>query len=284
MTIQEFTHINFGNVRIITKDDGSLWFVAVDICRSLGFGNPRDAVSILDDDEKDYVGISDAIGRIRETTIISEPGLYKLIARSRKPEAKIFDRWVRHEVLPKLRQDKDLANEFDHDDYFEREFAKLHQEFINADISGELAPVPVVQVANEFNLTEEELLIIVNKIGYTKLIDIENGIKCFKIKRYADYVRKELINNNIYGTANNMYNPVFVIPNKAQTMFPISGIMKEFKMNEMDITNLLIKMGKKECISYDEKIGFYINNKKDYDFIRNYLAENEKNPVFVIKK
>ena len=114
MTIQEFTHINFGNVRIITKDDGSLWFVAVDIEKVLDIKNIRQNMDILDEDEKAAVCIrytsSNGVIQSRTVTIISEPGLYKLIARSNKPEAKIFDRWVRHEVLPKLRQDKDLVN------------------------------------------------------------------------------------------------------------------------------------------------------------------------------
>ena len=104
MTVQSFIFDYFNEVRVFDRD-GENWFVAIDICRILGFTNPWNAVSILDEDEKDYVGISDAMNRIRQTLIISEPGLYKLIGRSRKPEAKEFDRWVRHEVLPTLRRD-----------------------------------------------------------------------------------------------------------------------------------------------------------------------------------
>ena len=83
---------------------GEIWWVAKDVCDVLEIANHRDATSRLDEDEKDAVGLTDAIGREQNTTIISEPGLYKLIARSDKPEAKIFDRWVRHEVLPSIRK------------------------------------------------------------------------------------------------------------------------------------------------------------------------------------
>jgi anti-repressor protein len=88
----------------LTDRDGNVWFVVVDVCRVLELANPRDVASRLDDDEKDAVGIPDTIGREQSTTIISEPGLYKLIATSRKSAAKRFDRWVRHEVLPQIRK------------------------------------------------------------------------------------------------------------------------------------------------------------------------------------
>ena len=74
------------------------------ICDVLGLSNNRDAVSSLDGDEKGGVGITDAIGRVQQTTIISESGLYALIMRSRKPEAKAFRKWVMSEVLLAIRK------------------------------------------------------------------------------------------------------------------------------------------------------------------------------------
>ena len=84
--------------------DGEPWFVAKDVCRILDIANHKDAVARLDNDEKEGVGIPDPIGRMQETTIISEAGLYSLVLRSRKPEAKAFKRWVTHEVLPAIRK------------------------------------------------------------------------------------------------------------------------------------------------------------------------------------
>lgn len=83
---------------------GQPWFVAADVCRALDISNHRDAVQALDDDEKDGVGISDAIGRAQSTLCVSESGLYALIFKSRKPEAKAFRKWVTSEVLPAIRR------------------------------------------------------------------------------------------------------------------------------------------------------------------------------------
>ncbi len=91
-------------VRVITRD-GEPWFVAKDVCDVLGLGNPRSSLALLDEDEKDTVHTVDAIGRGKEMTVISESGLYSLILKSRKPEAKAFKRWVTHDVLPAIRKD-----------------------------------------------------------------------------------------------------------------------------------------------------------------------------------
>ncbi len=83
---------------------GAPWFVAQDVCSCLEIANSRDAVASLDEDEKGYVGITDAMGRDRQTAIVSESGVYVLIFRSRKDSAKRFRKWVTAEVLPTLRR------------------------------------------------------------------------------------------------------------------------------------------------------------------------------------
>lgn len=90
-------------VRTVMIEDEP-WFVAKDVCGVLEIANHRDAVSTLDDDERDDVGIPDAIGRKQSTTIINESGVYALVFRSRKPQAKLFRKWVTSEVLPALRR------------------------------------------------------------------------------------------------------------------------------------------------------------------------------------
>lgn len=90
-------------VRIIEKD-GEPWFVAKDVCNVLSIRNNRDALASLAEDERDDVGITDAIGRKQETAIVSEPGLYRLVFKSRKKEAESFKRWVTHDVLPSIRK------------------------------------------------------------------------------------------------------------------------------------------------------------------------------------
>lgn len=90
-------------VRTVTID-GEPWWVAVDVCVILEIGNPSQAVSYLDDDERGSTLISNEGGQQRPANVINEPGLYSLILRSRKPQAKAFKRWITHEVIPSIRR------------------------------------------------------------------------------------------------------------------------------------------------------------------------------------
>lgn len=89
-------------IRIVEKD-GEPWFVAKDVCDILALGNPRSSIALLDEDERGVHSMDTPSGK-QEMGIISEAGLYSLILRSRKPEAKAFKRWVTHEVLPSIRK------------------------------------------------------------------------------------------------------------------------------------------------------------------------------------
>lgn len=92
---------NYGAARVRTVAiDGEPWFVAKDVCEVLEIANPTQALLRLDNDERAMFNI----GRQGEANVINEPGLYSLILRSRKPEAKAFKRWVVHEVLPAIRK------------------------------------------------------------------------------------------------------------------------------------------------------------------------------------
>lgn len=91
------------NVRTRIINDES-WFVGKDVCNALGFANHNDALSRLDSDERDGVGITDPMGRSQEVTVINESGLYHLIFQSRKPEARAFRKWVTNVVLPSIRR------------------------------------------------------------------------------------------------------------------------------------------------------------------------------------
>ena len=89
-------------VRIIDRD-GELWFVGNDVANILELGNPRSSLARLDADEKGVHTVDTPSGE-QEMTIINEPGLYSLILRSRKAEARAFKRWVTHDVLPSIRK------------------------------------------------------------------------------------------------------------------------------------------------------------------------------------
>lgn len=89
-------------VRTVRKD-GAPWFVLKDVCGVLGVGNVSDVYARLDTDEKG-VGQIDTLGGRQSMNIISESGLYNVILRSDKPEAKPFRKWVTAEVLPAIRR------------------------------------------------------------------------------------------------------------------------------------------------------------------------------------
>lgn len=98
------TPFNFNNndVRVIIQD-GNPWFVAADVCAVLGVKNHRDSLMHLDDDEKGVV-LNDTLGGKQQVSVVNESGLYALVLRSRKPEAKKFTKWVTSEVLPAIRK------------------------------------------------------------------------------------------------------------------------------------------------------------------------------------
>ena len=106
-TIMNFIY-NGNDVRTITIDNdpesaSAVWFVAKDICDVLGL-QAKYAKDRLDDDEKSYVARTDlGLTPGKQMLLINEPGLYSLVLRSRKPEAKEFKRWITHEVLPEIR-------------------------------------------------------------------------------------------------------------------------------------------------------------------------------------
>ena len=89
-------------VRTVLIDD-TPWFVAKDVCAALGLSDVSMSVSKLDDDEKLVQKIF-VSGQNRDMVIINESGLYTLILRSNKPEAKKFRKWVTSEVLPSIRK------------------------------------------------------------------------------------------------------------------------------------------------------------------------------------
>ena len=96
-SIQIFNY-NTHEVRTVNKD-GEIWFIAKDVCDVLEIGTEQ--IRRLEDDEKG-LHKTQTLGGIQEMSIISEPGLYDLVLRSNKPEAKQFSRWVRHELLPQV--------------------------------------------------------------------------------------------------------------------------------------------------------------------------------------
>lgn len=94
---------NFNNNEVrVTTINGQPWWMAKDVCDVLGLADTHKALQGIDEDEKSEHEQYSGSGR--KPLMVNEPGLYSLIIRSRKPEAKAFKRWITHEVLPSIRK------------------------------------------------------------------------------------------------------------------------------------------------------------------------------------
>lgn len=90
--------------RVVTGSDGEPWFVVADVARVLELSNPSMVAQSIEQDDLSSADVIDSIGRTQRAHATNEAGLYRLIFQSRKVEAKLFQRWVTHEVLPQIRR------------------------------------------------------------------------------------------------------------------------------------------------------------------------------------
>lgn len=94
--------LNFNNSEIrVIEENSEIWWVLADICKTLELSNASIVANRLDEDEVTKLDLG---GQTGITNLINESGLYNVILRSDKPQAKPFKRWVTHEVLPSIRQ------------------------------------------------------------------------------------------------------------------------------------------------------------------------------------
>lgn len=100
--MQTFTY-NSNEVRTVEMN-GEPWFVLKDVCEVLGISHITDTAKRMDEDEVGQTEVTDSMGRKQSTYVINESGLYNVILRSDKPEAKPFRKWVTSEVLPSIRK------------------------------------------------------------------------------------------------------------------------------------------------------------------------------------
>ena len=108
--IKIFQSQEFGQVRIL-EINGEPWLVGKDVAEALGYSDTSDALKKhVDDEDKMGRQIADSLGRMQNTKVINESGLYSLILSSKLPTAKKFKRWVTSEVLPSIRKTGSYTN------------------------------------------------------------------------------------------------------------------------------------------------------------------------------
>ena len=98
--LQIFNNEEFGSVRTITKDNEPMFCLA-DVCKALEIKNATDVAKRLEEDEVTRLNLGSQSG---ETNFVTESGLYAVILRSDKPNARKFRKWVTSEVLPSIRK------------------------------------------------------------------------------------------------------------------------------------------------------------------------------------
>lgn len=103
--MNELKVFNYQDNEVRTMEvNGEPWFVLKDVCNVLGLGSAHKVADRLDEDERNQIPLTDSLGREQETTIVNESGLYNVLLRSDKPEAKPLRKWVTSEVLPSIRK------------------------------------------------------------------------------------------------------------------------------------------------------------------------------------
>lgn len=100
--LQTWSYEN-SEIRTVEKD-GEPWWVLSDVCKVLELSSPHKVADRLEADERNQIPVIDSLGRSQNTTVINESGLYAVILRSDKPQAKPFRRWITSEVLPSIRK------------------------------------------------------------------------------------------------------------------------------------------------------------------------------------
>lgn len=183
--LQVFNYNN-SEVRTVIKG-GDPWFVLKDVCKVLNLGTPSKVAKRLDDDEVTLIHLTDALNRTRNTTIINESGLYTVILRSDKPEAKPFRKWVTSEVLPSIR----------------KHGAYLSPEALEAAATD---PSYLPQLVATLKSETDKRLALEAKIqsDAAKVMLVESACRePVTVERFADFIRQ---NTTIKATGEKMFN------------------------------------------------------------------------------
>lgn len=172
--LQVFNY-NGNEVRTIQKD-GEPWWVLKDVCGVLGLKNPTMIAERLEDDEVTKFNLGGLSG---ETNIINESGLYNVILRSDKPEAKPFRKWVTSEVLPSIRK---------HGAYMTPE--TLEQAILNPDT--------IIKLATELKAEQEKRVALESKVEQDKpLVAFANSVSVAKTSILVGELAKLLKQNGV---------------------------------------------------------------------------------------
>lgn len=178
---------NGNEVRTIQKD-GEPWWVLKDVCEILGISHVKDTVNRLEEDEVGQTEVIDRLGRIQTTNIINESGLYNVILRSDKPEAKPFRKWVTAEVLPSIRK---------HGGYLTPQ--KIEEVLLNPDT--------IIRLATDLKAEQEKVKALEVKVEMDKpLVAFANSVSVSETSILVGELAKLLKQNGIDMGQNRLFD------------------------------------------------------------------------------
>lgn len=184
--LQVFNY-NGNEVRTIQKD-GEPWWVLKDVCGILEIGQAVRVAERLDEDEVSQAHITDSIGRSQSTYIINESGLYNVILRSDKPEAKPFRKWVTAEVLPAIRK---------HGAYMTPQ--KIEEVLLNPDT--------IIRLATDLKTEQEKVKALEVKVEQDKpLVAFANAVSVSNISILVGELAKLLRQNGVNMGQNRLFD------------------------------------------------------------------------------
>ncbi|GAK01475.1 BRO family protein [Geomicrobium sp. JCM 19055] len=188
--MNQLTKMFEGNELTMINRDDEVIFLLNDVCSILGIGNSRHVRARLEDDVVSNYPIQDSLGRTQQATFINEDGLYDVILDSRKPEAKVFRKWITSEVIPSIRKTGGYQVQQHPTSQLEILQGAINQ-MVEQDRKLQEQSLRITTVENKLTHTSEVLSL--NQVGWrekaTKLLN-KIALQRGGYKAYAD-VRKE---------------------------------------------------------------------------------------------
>lgn len=243
------------DVRVVEKD-GQPWWVAKDVCDALDLSDVSMSLKALDSDEKltQTVFVS---GQNREMWLINEPGLYSLILRSRKAEAKQFKRWITHDVIPMIRR---TGGHVTNEDLFVDTYLPFADEQTRTLFRSTLATVRqqnevikeqraeidhkedvIIGLVDDIDLATKRQILnrVVRKGGYDKVQSRWNELyRQFELKYHLNLKRKlESYNEDHKPKLKNKLDYIDKVLNKLPELYEIAC-----KIYESDVKELVAEM------------------------------------------
>lgn len=197
--VKIFNSEEFGEIRTVTANENPM-FCLTDVCKALEIQNATDVAKRLDDDEVTRFNLG---GKSGITNFVNESGLYSVILRSDKPNAKKFRKWITAEVLPSIRKhgiyatDNVIDNILNNPDFGielltklkEERTARVEAERRNAILTHVNKTYTMTEIAKELNMKSATQL---NKLLAEKKIQYHVNGTWVMYSKYSDLGYEEI--------------------------------------------------------------------------------------------